>query len=323
MPQQNNYVRNSVNPSNAGSKSCAAPLVVIGTVAIDSIETPFGKKDRVFGGSASYFSYAASFFTPVALVAVVGKDFPEEYRQILAERSIDLSHLEAVSGKTFAWKGKYESDLNTAQTLETHLNVLLEFNPILHFENKPEVLFLANVDPALQAKVLDQVEKPRLKFVACDTMNYWIANKKSDLLNVLSRVDCLVLNDGEARQLTQEPNLIRAAQKIRELGPDHVVIKKGEHGVLLFYDNHFFALPAYPLETVFDPTGAGDTFAGGMMGYLASTKNFSFENMKRAVAFGSMAASFTVEDFGLEALRRIKRQDIEDRLEIFRKLSSF
>jgi sugar/nucleoside kinase (ribokinase family) len=299
------------------------PLVVIGTVAIDRVETPFGKKDRVFGGSAAYFSYAASFFTPVGLVAVVGRDFPEEYRNILKERPIDLSHLETREGKTFCWAGKYAADLNTAETLDTQLNVLLQFDPKLHFESDPQVLFLANIDPALQLRVLDQLEKPRMKFVACDTMNYWITHKNKDLLHVLSRVDCLVLNDAETRQLTGEPNLIRAAQKIRSLGPDHVIIKKGEHGVLLFYNSHFFALPAYPLESVYDPTGAGDTFAGGVMGHLASTKDFSFENMKRAVAFGSILASFTVEDFGLESLRRIQRQDLEERLELFRRLCSF
>lgn len=301
----------------------AGRLVVIGTVAIDGIETPFGKRDRVFGGSASYFSYAASFFCPVALVAVVGKDFPDEYRKVLAERPIDLSHLTAMEGKTFFWKGRYESDLNRAVTLETRLNVLTEFNPRLKFKRHPDFVFLANIDPVLQARVLDQLEKPRLKFVACDTMNYWIANKRKDLLKVLARVDCLVLNDGEARELTQENNLIRAAQKIKDLGPSHVVIKKGEHGVLLFYDRNFFALPAYPLESIFDPTGAGDAFAGAMMGCLAEKGCVDFESMKRAVAYGSIAATFTVEAFGLEGLRRIQRQDIQDRLQLFKKICRF
>ena len=305
------------------SENLDAPLAVVGTVAIDAVETPFGKRDRVFGGSASYFSYAAAFFTPVALVAVVGRDFPAEYRAILRERPIDLSHLEVRDGKTFFWRGRYGSDLNSAQTLETRLNVLNDFNPRLKFRKHPEFLFLANIDPVLQAQVLDQLEKPRLKFVACDTMNYWIGNEKKDLLKVLARVDGLVVNDGEARELTGESNLIRAAQKIRGLGPDHVVIKKGEHGVLLFYETHFFSLPAYPLESVFDPTGAGDSFAGGFVGYLASTGDCSFENMKRAVAWGSIVASFTVEDFGLESLRRIERKDLDERFAIFKKICTF
>ncbi len=303
--------------------SKSSPLAVIGTVAIDAVETPFGKKDRVFGGSASYFSYAASFFTPVSLVAVVGTDFPEEYRKVLQERPIDMSHLETVEGKTFSWKGKYGSDLNSAQTLDTQLNVLLQFNPQLKYSEPPEVLFLANVDPLLQSRVLDQLERPRLKFVACDTMNFWIQNKKQELLKVIARVDCLVLNDGEARDLTGEPNLIRAAQKIKAMGPGRVVIKKGEHGVLLFDGQSFFALPAFPLESVFDPTGAGDTFAGGMMGWLASTKDFSFNNLKKAVAIGSVIASFTVEDFGLERLRKLKADEIHARLDLFKKVSSF
>lgn len=301
----------------------ANPLAVIGTVAIDSVETPFGKKDKVFGGSAAYFSYAASFFTPVSLVAVVGKDFPDEYRAVLQEHPIDLSHLEVTDGKTFSWSGKYEYDMNSAQTLDTQLNVLLEFNPKLNFKEPPAHLFLANIDPVLQAKVLDQLEKPRLKFVACDTMNFWIHSKKEELLQVMSRIDCLVLNDGEARDLTQEPNLIKAARKIKEMGPDRIVIKKGEHGCLVFDGQNFFALPAYPLDSVFDPTGAGDTFAGGMVGYLTETGDLSFENLKRAVAYGTVVASFTVEDFGLEALRKIKRADIDERLELFKKVCHF
>ncbi len=299
------------------------PLVVVGTVAIDSIRTPFGSREKVFGGSASYFSYAASFFQKVALVGVVGEDFPEEYRRILGERPIDLSNLETVSGKTFAWKGFYENDMNSANTLETHLNVLAAFNPKISLKQEPEFVFLANIDPVLQLKVLDQLSKPRLKFVACDTMNYWIASKKEELLKVLSRVDGFVLNDGEARQLTGEPNLVRAAQIIRGYGPECVVIKKGEHGVLLIAGNRFFALPAYPLESVFDPTGAGDSFAGGLMGYLASTGDTSFENIKRAAAYGTIVASFAVEEFGLEKLRKISRRDLDERLELFRHTSAF
>ena len=298
------------------------PLAVVGTVAIDAVRTPFGYRDRVFGGSASYFSYASSFFTPVSLIAVVGTDFPDEYRKILSERPIDLSHLEVLEGKTFSWKGEYQSDLNTANTLDTQLNVLTRFNPQVKFEVAPAYVFLANIDPSLQLSVLDQLEKPRLKFVACDSMNFWIQNKRSELIKVLGRVDCFVLNDGEARELTQEPNLFRAAQKIRSLGPQMIVIKKGEHGVILFYEHQFFVLPAYPLEEVFDPTGAGDSFAGALMGYLTQADEISFNTMKRAVAYGSVTASFTVEDFGLESLRRIGRDDIEKRLQTFKKLCS-
>lgn len=299
------------------------PLVVVGTVAIDSIKTPFGEKEKVFGGSASYFSYAASFFNQVALVGVVGQDFPEEYRAVLQERSIDLTNLKTISGKTFAWKGFYENDMNSAKTLETHLNVLASFDPEMQLEQDPEFVFLANIDPALQLKVLDQLPKPRLRFTACDTMNYWIGSKKEDLLKVLARVDGFVLNDAEARQLTGEPNLVRAAQIIRGYGPGCVVIKKGEHGVLVFAQNRFFALPAYPLETVFDPTGAGDSFAGGLMGYLALTKDTGFDNLKKAAAYGTIIASFAVEEFGLEKLRKISRQHLDERLEVFRQVSGF
>ncbi|MDP3919369.1 MAG: PfkB family carbohydrate kinase [Candidatus Omnitrophota bacterium] len=298
-------------------------LVVVGTVAIDQVKTPFGERDRVFGGSASYFSYAASFFTPVALVAVVGRDFPPDYRKVLEEKAIDLSHLEVSDGKTFFWRGEYGNDLNTAHTLETQLNVLMDFNPRLKFETLPDFLFLANMDPALQLSVLDQVKGAKLKYVACDTMNFWIENKREDLLRVLKRVHCVVLNDGEARQLTGESNLIRAAAKMREMGPNHIVIKKGEHGALVFFEGHFFALPAYPLESVFDPTGAGDSFAGGLMGCLAAAGEVSLETMKSAVAMGSIVASFTVEDFGLERLRRLARAELDERLEIFRRVCSF
>src|SRR3989338_1351346 len=205
-------------------------LMVVGTVAIDSVETPFGKKDAVFGGSASYFSYAASFFTPVELIAVVGEDFPDEYRKILQERPIGLDHLASIPGKTFHWKGKYGSDLNTAETLDTQLNVLLEFKPKLKSDREPKYLFLANIDPDLQMDLLNQVKRPKCKFVACDTMNFWIQGKRPALENVLKRVDMLVLNDGEARLLTKEANLIKAARKIQALGPGTVMIKKGEHG---------------------------------------------------------------------------------------------
>ncbi len=298
-------------------------LVVVGTVAIDSVTTPFGSKDRVFGGSASYFSYAASLFTEVALVGVVGRDFPDEYENILKERNIDLSHLLKTEGKTFSWKGSYEGDMNAAKTLETHLNALESFDPKIKFENPGPFVFLANIDPALQLKVIDQIQKPRLKFLASDTMNFWIQSKKEALLEVLGRVDCLVLNDGEARMLTGEPNLVTAGKKIREMGPGYVIIKKGEHGVLMVSEHGCSPLPAYPLESVFDPTGAGDTFAGGLMGYLASVKKVDFSEIKKAIAYGTIVASFTVEDFGLDALRKINRNDIEERLDLFKKLCQF
>ena len=304
-------------------KGSPSPLAVIGTVAIDGVETPFGKRERAFGGSASYFSYAASFFTPVSLVAVVGKDFPDEFRKILEERPIDLSHLERSNGKTFFWRGKYQFDMNSAETLETQLNVLTEFAPQLHFTANPEYLFLANIDPVLQLEVLRQVGKPKARFVACDTMNFWIEKKRPDLLKVLSHVDAIVINEGEARQLAGETNLVKAAQKIRSWGPDKVIIKKGEHGALVFDDGKFFALPAYPLESVFDPTGAGDTFAGALMGYLAKTGDTSFENLKKAVALGAVVASFTVEDFSLDRLRKLDLRQIEERLEVFRRVCSF
>jgi len=309
--------------SSVDQKTKVSPLVVVGTVAIDDVQTPFGSRESVFGGSASYFSYAASFFTQVSLVAVVGEDFPNAFRDVLAEQNIDLSHLEVASGKTFHWKGKYEDDLNTAHTLDTQLNVLLEFNPKLKFQSSPEFLFLANIDPTLQLKVLDQVGRSKVKFVACDTMNFWISNKKTELLEVLKKIDCLVINDGEARQLTGQSNLIRAAKDIQNAGPSVVIIKKGEHGALLFDRANFFALPAYPLESVFDPTGAGDSFAGAVVGYLAKSKDLGFNNLKSAVAYGAVTASFTVEDFGLERLRRLDQGQIEERLKLFKKICSF
>ena len=300
------------------------PLLVVGTVAIDSVQTPFGKRDECFGGSASYFSYSASFFTPVRIVAVVGKDFPSQYRKILEERNINLEGLQThPTGKTFRWKGKYDFDLNSAQTLETHLNVLLNFDPVVKEGDQVDTLFLANFDPVLQLKVLKQVERPKVKVVALDTMNFWIQNKLKELKQVIEHVDLIVLNDAETRQLTGETNLIKAARKIRNFGPDIVVVKKGEHGVLLFYRDQFFALPAFPLEDVFDPTGAGDTFAGGMMGYLAKQNEISFDIMKKAVAYGSVMASFAVEDFSLDRLRQLKSTEIEERLSEFRSLTKF
>jgi sugar/nucleoside kinase (ribokinase family) len=300
------------------------PLLAVGTVATDDVETPFGRRERCFGGSASFFSCAASFFTPVKLNAVVGEDFPPEYRRILEERGIDLSSLEVKrGGKTFHWKGSYEYDMNTAHTRETQLNVLAEFDPVLPPEDDYEFVFLANVDPVIQQKVLAQVPKKTLKWSAADTMNFWITHKPAELKKVLSAVHMLVLNDGEARQLTQEPNLIKAARRIQGMGPGVVVIKKGEHGALLFHGESFFAVPAYPCETVFDPTGAGDSFAGGLMGYLVKTGDLGFENFKRAVAHGCVVASFAVEDFSMDRLRRLTLEEIEERFEVFQKMMRF
>ncbi len=298
------------------------PLVVIGTVAIDNISTPFGANREVFGGSGSYFSYAASFFAPVGLVAVVGNDFPRDYRSILEERPIDLSHLKTLAGSTFRWKGKYEGDMNSATTLQTDLNVLLDFKPELHYQGEVPFLFLANIDPDLQLEILDQAQHKRPRWIACDTMNFWIQSKQDSLKRVLARVDAVILNDGEARALSGESNLLRAAQKINALGPDYVIIKKGEHGGILYHDKKLFVIPAYPLEEVFDPTGAGDSFAGAMMGFLASTGNPTFENVRKAMAYGTVTASFTVENFGLERLRRLRRFEIDERLEVLKKIST-
>jgi sugar/nucleoside kinase (ribokinase family) len=299
------------------------PLMVVGTVAIDSVETPFGKKDAVFGGSASYFSYASSFFVPVNLMACVGEDFPKEYRAVLEERPIGLDHLVTQSGKTFHWSGKYKGDLNSAETLQTDLNVLLDFKPSVREDVEPELLFLANIDPSLQLEVLNQVKRPKCRFVACDTMNFWIESKLDTLKKVLSRVDMLVINDGEARLLTGSGNLIRAARKIQAMGPEVVVIKKGEHGAILVHKGQMFIMPAFPLEDVFDPTGAGDSFAGGLMGYLAKTMDFRFENFRNGLVYGAIVASFTVEKFGLDRLRELTSRDVDVRLGLFRKFCNF
>jgi len=299
-------------------------LLVIGTVAVDSIQTPYGQLEEAFGGSASYFSYAASFFVPVKLIAVVGEDFPDTFRSVLSEHQIDLSGLQVlVGGKTFRWKGKYEFDMNVAQTLDTQLNVLLDFQPKVEKSDSLPYIFLANIDPDLQLQVLKQVNRQKVKLVACDTMNFWIENKRQQLDETLKHIDLIVINDGEARQLTGETNLVKAAKKIQSLGPDKVVIKKGEHGVLLFYGEQFASLPAYLLEEVYDPTGAGDSFAGGLMGYLSQTEDLSFEGFKKAIAYGSVVASFAVEKFSLERLREIKLSDVEDRLKDFQQLLTF
>jgi sugar/nucleoside kinase (ribokinase family) len=296
-------------------------LLVVGSVALDSIETPSGSREEILGGSASYFSTVSSLFAPVFLVAVVGQDFPDEHVTFLAERRIDLEGLRRAPGRTFRWKGRYGANLNEAHTLETQLNVFETFNPNLPERyRQADYVFLANIDPELQLRVLDQVAAPR--FVACDTMNFWIQGKPEALRRTLARVDCLMINDGEARLLSGETNLPRAARKIRALGPKQVVIKRGEYGALVFGDD-IFAVPAFPLEEVRDPTGAGDSFAGGFMGYLASTRRHDREAIRSAAVMGSVAASFAVEDFSLDSLRALDRSHLDERYQRFRHLVYF
>ena len=299
-------------------------ILVVGSVAYDDLETPFGKKERVLGGAATHFSASASFFTPVQLVGVVGNDFNETEISFLKDRGVDLTGLQIQKeGKTFHWKGKYGYDLNEAQTLETHLNVFADFNPVLpkNFRQAPYV-FLANIDPTLQLKVLEQVEKPKL--VAMDTMNFWIKGKLDELKKTLQKVDILLVNEGEARQLTNERNLIKAAKKIQQWGPKIVTIKRGEYGALLFANDFIFSAPGFPLEDLKDPTGAGDSFAGGFMGYLTKQgANLDESHLKRAVICGSVMASFQVEDFGLDRMRNLTKKEINERFQAFKNLSHF
>jgi sugar/nucleoside kinase (ribokinase family) len=299
-------------------------ILVVGTVAIDSIETPTQSRDRVLGGSATHFSYAASFFAPVKLVGVVGDDFPQEHLSLLKERKqIDLEGLQVVpGGRTFYWKGKYLPNMNDRETLEVQLNVFGDFNPHVpeNFRRCP-LVFLANGSPMVQSKVLEQVVGPKL--VVADTMDLWIRETHSELLALLKKVDGIVMNDSEAKLLTQEENLVRAGQRIRQLGPKFVIIKKGEHGAMFFSEHETYVMPAYPTEQVVDPTGAGDSFAGGILGYLAEQDNVEPATLKRALAYGVLVASFTVEDFSLDRLRKIQRSDIDLRLEQYQKMLSF
>jgi sugar/nucleoside kinase (ribokinase family) len=297
-------------------------LVVVGSVALDSVETPFGRREAVLGGSATYFSTSASFFGPVRLVAVVGEDFPEEHVQFLAGRGVQLDGLARRPGRTFRWKGRYEYDLNTAHTLETHLNVFADFRPEMPGAwRDSQWVFLGNIDPDLQRVVLDQVKRPRL--VAADTMNFWITSKRESLLQTLKRVDLLFVNDAEARQLAGESNVVQAARAILSMGPRALVVKRGEHGALFFASHHVFAASAYPLASVFDPTGAGDSFAGGFMGYLARTGRDDAAAMRRAIVMGSVLASFAVEQFSLERLRTLTSPEIAGRYGEFRQLTHF
>jgi len=307
---------------STAATSIKNPVLVVGSVALDSVETPFGKADEVLGGSGTYFSSSASHFTPVQLVGVVGDDYPVEKLEPLAARGVDLAGLEKASGTSFRWRGRYRHDLNSAETLETHLGVFSHFRPKIpdQFKRSPFV-FLANIDPRLQLQVLEQVEKPRL--VACDTMNFWIESRRPDLVELLGHVDLITLNDAEARQLTEHTNLVQAARWIMDKGPKHVLIKKGEHGAFMFTRDSIFFAPAYPLESVFDPTGAGDSFAGGFIGYLAATGDLSDANMRRAVVVGSAMGSFAVEKFSNARLLEITRADIDARIREFRQLVAF
>ncbi|HSU96105.1 MAG TPA: PfkB family carbohydrate kinase [Gemmatimonadaceae bacterium] len=297
-------------------------VLVVGSVALDSVETPFGKADDVLGGSATFFSAAASHLTDVQIVGVVGNDYPMDRLRQLEKRNVDLGGIEQVDGSSFRWRGRYRHDLNSAETLETHLGVFSNFEPKIPARfAKPDFLFLANIDPRLQLAVLKQVERPRL--VASDTMNFWIESRRPELIELLQHVDLLTLNDAEARQLTEQSNLVQAARWIMAHGPKHVIIKKGEHGAFLFRENNIFFAPAYPLESVFDPTGAGDSFAGGFIGYLARTGDLSEANMRRAVIYGSAMGSFAVEKFSIERLMTVTREELDERLHAFKQLVAF
>jgi sugar/nucleoside kinase (ribokinase family) len=307
-----------------GHSPATMQLVTVGTVAFDRIETPFGKADKVVGGAATYISLASSFFLDkLGLVSVVGDDFPKDMMDLLRGRGVDLAGLEVLQGKeSFFWAGRYHYDMNSRDTLETRLNVLLDLDPKLpeHFKAAPYVM-LGNLDPKVQAKVLDQVTDPAL--VVMDTMNFWMDSALEDLKKVIARVDILCVNDAEARQLSGEHSLVKAANKILAMGPKYLVVKKGEHGALLFSEDRVFFAPALPLEDIIDPTGAGDTFAGGFIGYLARTQDHSFDNLKRAIIVGSALASFCCEKFGVERLLQITREDIDHRVQQFIDLVDF
>ena len=300
-------------------------LLIVGTVAFDAIETPFGKTDKILGGAGTYIGLSAAFFNlESAIVSVVGDDFPQEYLDLLTERNIDISGLEVVKGgKTFFWSGRYHNDLNSRDTLDTQLNVLADFQPKVpeNYKNA-DVVMLGNLHPLVQSGVLDQLEsKPKL--VVLDTMNFWMDCALLELLDVIKRVDVITINDEEARQLSGEYSLVKAAAKIQAMGPKYVVIKKGEHGALLFHDQQVFFAPALPLEEVFDPTGAGDTFAGGFTGFITQSENVSFENMKNAIIYGSNLASFCVEKFGTERMLSLDKQEVVSRLKQFKSLTQF
>jgi sugar/nucleoside kinase (ribokinase family) len=298
------------------------PVLVVGSVALDSVETPFGKADEVLGGSATMFASSACHFGPVQLVGVVGSDYPMHKLEPLRAKGVDLAGLERAEGESFRWRARYRHDLNSAETLETRLGVFSRFRPQIPeaFRSAPYV-FLGNIDPRLQLDVLRQVERPKL--VACDTMNFWIESRRQDLLDLLGHVDLITLNDAEARQLTEESNLVKAARWIMARGPKHVVVKKGEHGAFLFSGASIFFAPAYPLESIFDPTGAGDSFAGGFVGWIAATDDLSEANMRRAVVYGSAMGSFAVEKFSNERTIALTLPEIDERVREFRQLVAF
>lgn len=299
------------------------PLLVVGSVAFDSVETPTTKRERVLGGSAVFFSYSASFFAPVRLVGVVGEDWPAEHSELLQKRNIDTRGLHVVKGgKTFFWKGKYLPNMNDRETLEVELNVFGDFKPTLSDDfRRSDYVFLANGSPVTQMKTLEQVQGPKL--VVADTMDLWIREQHAGLMELLRRIDGLVMNDSEAKLLTGDENLVSAGRKVLELGPKFVIVKKGEHGAMFFSKHETYVMPAYPTERVVDPTGAGDSFAGGMMGYLAHKNSFEPKVLKEAMAYGILVASFNVEDFSLDRLKQIDRSDLERRMEQYRKMLSF
>ena len=297
-------------------------ILVVGSVALDSVETPFGTAERVPGGSAVYFGAAASLLSPVRIVGVVGDDYPMERLDFLVEREADLSGIERASGESFFWAGRYSYDLNSRETLETRLGVFADFKPrIPDTFRDSRFVFLGNIDPVLQLDVLDQVRSPQV--VACDTMNYWIEGSRDALLELLRRVDILMLNDAEARELADDHNLLRAARWIQERGPEFVVVKKGEHGAILFGPEWVFFVPGFPLEVIFDPTGAGDSFAGGFLGYLASTRSLTPDDYRRAMVYGSAMGSFAVESFSVERFQSLKNGEILKRIMEFKEMTAF
>lgn len=298
-------------------------IVVVGSMAFDSIETPFGKAGKILGGSANYFSLSASYFTPVKCVSVVGEDFPKEQLELMAKKGIDTKGIKIENGKTFHWTGKYEYDMNQAHTLATALNVFESFNPqVPESYRDSEFVFLGNIVPALQSSVLDQIKKP--KFIAIDTMNYWIESQRDSLIQAISRCHALIINEGEVRQLTQTYNIVEAAKIVRSWGPQILVVKRGEYGAILFDHGDVFGVPGLPLAEVKDPTGAGDTFAGGFMGYLASQGGqVSRSVLRRAAVYGSVMASFTVQDFGFSELLNLNRERIQERYQKFVELTKF
>ena len=300
-------------------------LLIVGTMAFDAIETPFGKTGRILGGAGTFIGLAASQFRiDSAIVSVVGDDFPQSYMDILKNKNIDLSGVEVVKGgKTFFWEGKYHNDLNSRDTLATELNTLADFNPVVPKDyTDADIVMLGNLHPNIQLSVINQMEK-RPKLIVLDTMNFWMDNTWNELMTVISKIDVITINDEEARQMTNEYSLVKAAAKIQQMGPKYVVIKKGEHGALLFHKDNIFFAPALPLEEVFDPTGAGDTFAGGFTGYLTESENISFESMKNAIIHGSNLASFCVEKFGTDRMVDLKKSEVKARLLQFRELTQF